>query len=133
MSARFCASLHQNRAQERRYSFVFTRYMERAIKDDQVLPGRQERLLHVLTRRTKMTRTTKLIAPLAVLTALAVPAFAQDAAIDINGDGMYSFPEVQAVMPEMTEDDFTVLDTSGDGLLDADEIAVATEAGMLPA
>lgn len=80
-----------------------------------------------------MTRTTKLIAPLAVLTVLAVPAFAQDAAIDINGDGMYSFPEVQAVMPEMTEEEFTALDASGDGLLDADEITVATEAGLLPA
>ncbi len=80
-----------------------------------------------------MTRTLKLIAPIAVLTALAVPGFAQDASIDINGDGMYSYPELQAVMPEMSEDDFTVLDTSGDGLLDADEIAVATEAGLLPA
>ncbi|MFA8442869.1 hypothetical protein [Yoonia sp.] len=80
-----------------------------------------------------MTRTLKLIAPIAVLTALAVPSFAQDADIDINGDGMYSYPELQAVMPEMSEDDFSVLDTSGDGLLDADEIAVATEAGMLPA
>ncbi len=80
-----------------------------------------------------MTRTLKLIAPIAVLTALAVPSFAQDAEIDINGDGMYSYPELQAVMPEMSEDDFSVLDTSGDGLLDADEIAVATEAGMLPA
>ncbi len=80
-----------------------------------------------------MTRTLKLIAPIAVLTALAVPSFAQDAEIDVNGDGMYSYPELQAVMPEMTEDDFAVLDTSGDGLLDADEIAVATEAGLLPA
>ena len=80
-----------------------------------------------------MTRTTKLLTPLAVLTVLAVPAFAQDAAIDINGDGMYSFPELQAVMPEMAEDDFTTLDVSGDGLLDADEIAAATEAGLLPA
>ena len=80
-----------------------------------------------------MTRTLKLIAPIAVLTALAVPSFAQDAEIDINGDGMYSYPELQAVMPEMTEDDFTAMDTSGDGLLDADEIAVATEAGLLPA
>ena len=80
-----------------------------------------------------MTRTLKLIAPIAVLTALAVPSFAQDAEIDINGDGMYSYPELQAVMPEMTEDEFVVLDTSGDGLLDADEIAVATEAGLLPA
>ena len=80
-----------------------------------------------------MTRALKLIAPIAVLTALAVPGFAQSADIDINGDGMYSYPEVQAVMPEMSEDDFSALDTSGDGLLDADEIAAATEAGLLPA
>ncbi|KQB98240.1 hypothetical protein AL073_05005 [Loktanella sp. 1ANDIMAR09] len=80
-----------------------------------------------------MTRTLKLIAPIAVLTALAVPGFAQSADIDINGDGMYSYPEVQAVMPEMSEDDFSALDTSGDGLLDADEIAAATDAGLLPA
>ena len=80
-----------------------------------------------------MTRTMTLIAPIALLTALVVPAFAQDAAIDINGDGMYSLPELQAVMPEMTDDDFVVLDTSGDGVLDADEIAVGVSAGMLPA
>lgn len=79
-----------------------------------------------------MTHTTKLLTPLALVTAMAAPAFAQDAAIDVNGDGMYSFPELQAVMPEMTEDDFTVIDTTGDGLLDVDEIAVATEAGLLP-
>ncbi len=40
---------------------------------------------------------------------------------------------VTAVMPEMTEEDFTTLDASGDGPLDADEITVATEAGLLPA
>ncbi|WP_411889834.1 hypothetical protein [Yoonia sp. SDW83-1] len=79
-----------------------------------------------------MTRTMKLLTPIAVLTALAVPAFAQDAAIDVNGDGMYSFPELQAVMPEMTEDEFTALDSTGDGLLDADEISVGVEAGLLP-
>lgn len=79
-----------------------------------------------------MTRTTKLLTPFALATVLAVPAFAQDADIDINGDGMYSFPELQAVMPGMTDEDFTILDTSGDGLLDADEIAAGTQAGLLP-
>ncbi|WP_439155853.1 hypothetical protein [Yoonia sp.] len=79
-----------------------------------------------------MTYPTKLLTPFAVLAVLAVPAFAQDAAIDINGDGMYSFPEVQAVAPEVTEDAFTGLDTSGDGLLDADEIAAGVAAGVLP-
>ena len=79
-----------------------------------------------------MTRTLKMIAPVAILTALALPVFAQDAAIDINGDGMYSFPELQAVMPEMSEQVFTVLDSSGDGLLDPDEIRAGTQAGLLP-
>jgi hypothetical protein len=79
-----------------------------------------------------MTHTLKLIAPLAVLTAFAVPALAQDAAIDINGDGMYSYPELMAVMPDMSEDAFATLDASGDGLLDADEIAAGVAAGILP-
>jgi hypothetical protein len=80
-----------------------------------------------------MTRFLKLMTPMALLAAFAVPAMAQDAAIDIDGDGMYSIAELQAVMPEMTEEEFVILDVTGDGLLDADEIAVAVEAGLLPA
>ena len=81
-----------------------------------------------------MTIKTLILAPAATVMALATAVSAQDVDpnIDVNGDGMYSFPEVQAVMPEMTEDTFGVLDTSGDGLLDADEIAVGVEAGVLP-
>ncbi|SFS08339.1 hypothetical protein [Yoonia litorea] len=62
----------------------------------------------------------------------ATPMFAQNADIDINGDGMYSYPELQAFMPEMTEDTFAELDISGDGLLDAEEIAAGVAAGVLP-
>lgn len=65
--------------------------------------------------------------------AAATPLAAQDSAIDTDGDGLYSFAEVQAAMPEMTADQFVVLDVNADGLLDADEIAAATEAGLLPA
>jgi len=78
-----------------------------------------------------MTRKTLMLIPAALL--LATPLAAQDAAIDVNADGMYSFPELQAVMPDMTEDTFTALDANGDGLLDADEIAAGTDAGLLPA
>ena len=77
---------------------------------------------------TSLTRTLALVA-----TCAAAPLAAQDAEIDVDADGMYSYPELQAVMPEMTEDQFTVLDVNGDGLLDADEIAAGTEAGLLPA
>lgn len=73
---------------------------------------------------------TLLTLPLALM---ALPALAQDATIDVNGDGNYSYPELQVAMPDMTIDDFTVLDANGDGLLDADEIATGTETGMLPA
>ena len=74
-------------------------------------------------------RNTLFLLPLSLM---ALPAIAQDAAIDVNGDGNYSFPEVQVAMPDMTIDDFTILDGNGDGLLDADEIMAGTEAGLLP-
>lgn len=67
------------------------------------------------------------------ITVIALPVLAQSAAIDADGDGMYSLPEVQAALPDMTMDGFTVLDANGDGLLDAEEIAIAVEAGVLPA
>lgn len=68
-----------------------------------------------------------------IASLMAASAVAQDLAIDVNGDGMYSYPELLAVMPEMSEEDFTLLDADGDGLLNADEIAAGTEAGILPA
>lgn len=67
----------------------------------------------------------------AVFAVFATPLIGQSADIDINGDGMYSLPELQAVMPAMSEDTFAILDTSGDGLLDADEIAAGVAAGVL--
>jgi len=79
-----------------------------------------------------MTHSNTLMAALALIAAAATPALAQMAEIDLDGDGMYSLTEVQAVLPEMTEDDFMLLDASGDGLLDAEEIATGTEAGILP-
>ena len=68
----------------------------------------------------------------ALVALVATPLMAQSADIDINGDGMYSYPELMAVLPTMTEDDFAALDSSGDGLLDADEIAAGVAAGVLP-
>ncbi len=80
-----------------------------------------------------MNRKTLFIVPMALISLAAAPVLAQDAAIDVDADGMYSFPELQAAMAEMTEETFGTLDANGDGLLDADEIAAATEAGILPA
>ena len=55
-----------------------------------------------------------------------------DTAIDTDGDGLYSFPEVTAVMPEISADAFTTMDSNGDGLLDMEEVALAQEAGLMP-
>ena len=83
-----------------------------------------------------MTHVKTLLAPAAIVMTLAVPAFAQDAAIDINGDGMYSYPELTAVLPDLTEADFEamvkdpirldqfwdILDVNGNNLVSLAEI-----------
>lgn len=72
---------------------------------------------------------------IAALIAIAGGAAAQsvDPAVDANQDGLLSFPEVITAYPEMTEDAFLALDLSGDGVLDAAEVAAAIEAGALMA
>ncbi|MFN3664359.1 hypothetical protein [Yoonia sp.] len=72
-----------------------------------------------------------LLAPMAAL-LLALPAMAQNADIDINGDGMYSLAEIRAALPDFSDDDFDRLDSNNDGLLDADEIAAGEAEGLLP-
>lgn len=79
-----------------------------------------------------MTMKSVVFASIAA-TTLAGAALAQDldAAIDTNGDGMYSFPELTVGYPDMTEEVFTTMDTSGDGLLDGAEVAAGVEAGII--
>jgi len=66
------------------------------------------------------------------LTLLAAPAFAIVAEIDTDGDGAYSLSEVQTAIPDTTFDTFSAMDLNGDGLLDAEEVAIAIEAGVMP-
>lgn len=77
-------------------------------------------------------KTTPVLALIAM--ALAAPVAAQEAdpAVDVNGDGFYSFPELSAVAPDLTDEDFSAMDATGDGLLDMAEVAAAVDAGMLP-
>ncbi|WP_255449565.1 hypothetical protein [Shimia ponticola] len=65
------------------------------------------------------------------LTATAY-AMTMDETVDANGDGVYSLEELQAVLPDLTEDTFIVVDTNEDGLIDEAEFAVASEAGIFP-
>ncbi len=73
---------------------------------------------------------------LAALAALAfgLPALAvAQSSADANGDGVLTIEEVQAVLPDVDSDTFSAMDANGDGALDEAEIAVAQEAGLLPA
>ena len=73
----------------------------------------------------------------AIVAALGMTASAyamtMDPAADLNGDGVYSMDEMLAILPDMTEDTFVVVDTNEDGLIDEAELAAATEAGIFPA
>ncbi|WP_170325035.1 hypothetical protein [Ruegeria arenilitoris] len=66
--------------------------------------------------------------------ALGLPTLAvAQASADANGDGVLTIEEVQAVLPDVDADGFAAMDANGDGALDEAEIAVAQEAGLLPA
>ncbi|MEL6551401.1 MAG: hypothetical protein AAFQ54_14260 [Pseudomonadota bacterium] len=80
---------------------------------------------------------TNLIRRLALATAfagLSMPAMALtiDAETDLNADGLLSLEEMQTAMPELTEEMFILIDITEDGLVDADELAQAEEAALLP-
>lgn len=62
--------------------------------------------------------------------ALATSAFAQD--VDANGDGLMTMDEIQAAYPDMTAEQFSQIDTNGDGAIDNAEFTAAQDAGLLP-
>lgn len=76
---------------------------------------------------TNFKRTALVLAAL-----LPAAAFAQDA-LDTNADGLVSLDEVQAVYPDVDSVTFMDADTDGDALLNAEELAAAREAGLIPA
>jgi hypothetical protein len=69
-------------------------------------------------------------------TALCVPVFAMGqsaTSADANEDGVLSLAEVQAVYPDMSEDQFMTIDLNADGMLEDAEVKAAQEAGLMPA
>ncbi|SMY09688.1 hypothetical protein [Flavimaricola marinus] len=81
--------------------------------------------------KTANPKTIALSCIAVALLAGAAAAQEVDPMIDVNGDGMLSFPELLTAYPAMTEEAFSTMDTTGDGVLDADETAAAIEAGQL--
>ena len=74
----------------------------------------------------------KLILPTTLTTVLLANVALSATAADINGDGMLTIDEVKAVMPEVTAESFSEMDTNADGALDAAEVEAAQSAGLMP-
>lgn len=75
-----------------------------------------------------------LVLALGAISALgAAPALAQTVVSDTDGNGTYSFEELQAAYPDLKENTFTDMDVNGDGEVDADELQAARESGAISA
>lgn len=71
-------------------------------------------------------------APVLALLVFSSPTFALEASVDTNGDGFYSLEELQAFDPTLDDASFAMLDESGDGVLDPDEIKIGVFMGIIP-
>ncbi|MEX5726765.1 hypothetical protein Ga0609869_000118 [Rhodovulum iodosum] len=58
-------------------------------------------------------------------------AFAQTEVADTDGDGVYSMEEIAESYPDLTDDMFAEIDANADGVVDAEELAAAMDAGLL--
>lgn len=86
-----------------------------------------------ISGKTALVGTVALIGAVGLISArMAVAQAELDPNIDSDGDGSYSFPEMTAIYTDMTAEEFTVIDVSGDGLLDMDEVGAAMDAELLP-
>jgi Ca2+-binding EF-hand superfamily protein len=74
----------------------------------------------------------KLVLALGAIMALGtVQAQAQTVVSDTDGNGTYSFEELQAAYPDLKEATFKSIDVNADGQVDADELQAARESGTL--
>jgi hypothetical protein len=74
-----------------------------------------------------MKQALALVAALGLTTGVA---FAQTVE-DTDGDGVYSFAELQAAFPDLTDDVFVLIDTNGDGSVDPEELEAAIATGLI--
>lgn len=77
-------------------------------------------------------KSIKTLALVLGVATVAVAANAQTVVSDTDGNGTYSIEELRAAYPDLTDEVFASVDANGDGQVDADELAAAQEAGVLP-
>ena len=63
------------------------------------------------------------------LVASSVGAMTAD--VDTDGDGFASMAELQAIYPDLNEEQFLEIDTDGDGLVNDEEMLIAVEAELI--
>lgn len=73
----------------------------------------------------------KIVIQAATVFALTATALSAQSNMDTDGDGLLSYNELLAAHPDMTEEAFVAIDTNADGAVDADELQVAGDAGLL--
>lgn len=78
-------------------------------------------------------KITKFALVTATSLSLSAGALYAQAEIDTDGDGAYSYSELLAAYPTLTEETFLSIDTNADGVVSAEEHNAAVEAGLLPA
>ena len=69
----------------------------------------------------------------ATLGAAVIATTAMAHEMDTDQDGLYSLPELQVEYTDLTQEQYTAIDSNSDGAVDADELAAAVENGTLPA
>ena len=67
----------------------------------------------------------------AILAVFGGMAVAQTMPEDTDGDGLYSMDEMKAAFPDVTDEVLVQIDLNEDGLIDAEELAVAQTVGLL--
>jgi len=82
-----------------------------------------------LKERYEMKR---FIIALGATTALMSGAALAATEIDADGDGVFSYDEMVAAFPEMTEETYIAVDANADGMVDTEELAAAQEVGLVP-
>jgi hypothetical protein len=51
--------------------------------------------------------------------------------VDIDGDGFALMAELQAIYPDLTEEQFLEIDADGDGLVNGEEMLIAVDAELI--
>ncbi len=74
---------------------------------------------------------SRVIITACLVSLVATSVVAMTADVDTDGDGFASMAELQAIYPDLTEEQFLEIDTDGDGLINDEEMLIAVDAELI--